>query len=457
MDIQEIKSAIYNKYIVPTKRKRNNYVGVEFELPIVNLNKEPVDFDIVHRLTEKFCNHFNFTPIKLDDNNNIFSAISNENGDDISFDCSYNTLELSFGRESNLNILYDRFKQYYSFIQNFLLPYNHTLTGMGINPYRKYNKNEPIPSERYRMLFHHLSSYDKYDDFNFHNYPNFGLFSCASQVQLDVEEENIVEVINTFSKLEPLKSLLFANSPLDNELLCARDYLWKNSMHGLNPHNVDMYDENISTVDDIIDYILGMSMYCAERDGKYINFKPTKLSEYFNSETINGEYFENGEYKKIEFVPSLDDLEYLRSFKLEDLTFRGTVEFRSGCTQPVREIMALAAFHAGLIENLSELTELLNNDRVIYSNGYTPSQLRDMFNRGILPSFIDIDNLSKLLKQVVDIANDVLAKRNMNEQNLLTPLYSRAKYIFSPAKQMIDGISSGVPVEYYINDYSQIK
>jgi gamma-glutamylcysteine synthetase len=218
-----------------------------------------------------------------------------------------------------------------------------------------------------------------------------------------------------------------------------------------------MYDENISTVDDIIDYILGMSMYCAERDGKYINFKPTKLSEYFNSETINGEYFENGEYKKIEFVPSLDDLEYLRSFKLEDLTFRGTVEFRSGCTQPVREIMALAAFHAGLIENLSELTELLNNDRVIYSNGYTPSQLRDMFNRGILPSFIDTDNLSKLLKQVVDIANDVLAKRNMNEQNLLTPLYSRAKYIFSPAKQMIDGISSGVPIEYYINDYSQIK
>jgi gamma-glutamylcysteine synthetase len=198
-------------------------------------------------------------------------------------------------------------------------------------------------------------------------------------------------------------------------------------------------------------------MYCTERDGKYINFKPTKLTDYFTSETINGEYFENGEYKKIEFTPSLDDLEFLRSFKFEDLTFRGTIEFRSGCTQPVREIMALAAFHAGLIENLSELTELLNNNTVIYNNGYTPSQLRDMFNRGIFPSFVDTDNLSKLLNKVVSIANDGLVKRNMNEQNLLTPLYSRAKYIFSPAKQMLNGISNGVPIEYYINDYSQIK
>lgn len=457
MNNQEIKNAVYQKYILPTKRKRKRYVGVEFELPVVNLNKEAVNFDIVHKLTDAFCRHFNFNKIQLDDDGNIFSAMSDKNGDDLSYDCSYNTLELSFGTECNLNILYERFKQYYSFIQSYLLPYNHTLTGMGINPYRNYNKNEPVHSERYRMLFHHLSSYTKYTGFDFHNYPNFGFFSCASQVQLDVEEDSIIRVINTFSKLEPLKAMLFSNSPLNHDLMCSRDFLWKKSMHGLNPKNVDMFDKPLADIDELVDYIANMSMYCTMRSGKYINFAPTPLYEYFNCETIKGEYYENGEYKETEFTPHIDDLEYLRSFKLEDLTFRGTVEFRSGCTQPVREIMALAAFHAGLMEKLSELTVILDNDNVIYNHGYSPSELRDMFNHKALPDFADRDELSKLLIKIIDLANDGLKQRNMQEEAFILPLYSRAKHLFSPAKQMTDGIENGVALEYYIKDYSKIK
>ncbi len=455
MDNQEIKNAIYQKYIEPTKRKRKNYVGVEFELPIVNLDKQAVDFDSVHKLTDAFCRHFDFNEFHKDDNGNIYSALSSENGDGLSYDCSYNTLELSFGTESNLNVLNERFEKYYTFIQSFLLPRNHTLTGMGINPYREYNKNEPIASERYRMLFHHLSSYKKYNNFEFHNYPNFGLFSCASQVQLDVEEGNVVEVINTFSKLEPLKSQLFANSPL-GDLLCSRDYLWKKSLHGLNPRNVDMFNEELSSIDELVEYIANMSMYCVERNKKYINFSPVPLYEYFNSESIEGEYFEDGRYKKIIFKPEIKDLDYLRSFKLEDLTFRGTIEFRSGCTQPVREIFALAAFHAGLIENVSQLSKLLNKDTVIYNHGYTPSELREIFNHRGLPNFVDSNALSKLLTKIIDLAKEGLVKRNMQEEKFLLPLYSRAKHLFSPAKQMTDGIDIGVPIEYYIDDYSKI-
>lgn len=57
---------------------------------------------------------------------------------------------------------------------------------MGVNPYRIYNHNVPIPNGRYRMLFHHLGSYKKYQlPMYFHDYPEFGTFSSASQVQLD--------------------------------------------------------------------------------------------------------------------------------------------------------------------------------------------------------------------------------------------------------------------------------
>lgn len=454
MDRNEIRKAIYQKYIVPTQRKPNDFVGAEFELPIVNLNKKAVDFEVVHSLAEAFVEHFDFDKTMLDDEGNIYSALKSENGDDLSFDCSYNTLELSFGKISDLNEIYTRFKEYYAFIQGFLTPYNHTLTGMGINPYWEYNNNTPIPNERYRMLFHHLSSYKKYSE-GFHQYPEFGLFSAANQVQLDVEEKNIPNVIITFNKLEAIKSIIFANSPLDG-MLCSRDFLWKKSLHGLNPRNVDGYDLELTDTESIISYIEGMSLYCIMRDGKYINFTPTPLDKYFESESITGEFWNGCEYESITFKPNIEDLEYLRSFKFEDLTFRGTVEFRSVCTQPVSEIMTSPAFHAGLVNKVDELKQILDNDNVIFSKGLNSEELREQFNRGEFPDFIDEEKLKILIYQILDLAANGLKDRGYNEEHFLVPLYHRTDHLFSPAKQLADGVNSGVPIEYYIKEYAKL-
>jgi len=201
-----MKTKLYERYIRPTQRKKTDLVGLEFELPIVNRKKEAVDFQIVHYITEEFVQAFSFHEIHRDEDGYIYLATEQKTGDGISYDCSYNTLEFSFGAESDMNKLYDRFVTYYSYIQNKLESYDHTLTGMGINPHHAVNKNVPVFSERYRMLFHHLNSYKKYGDaILFHNHPNFGLFSCASQIQMDVEEKDLVETLNTFTKLEPLK------------------------------------------------------------------------------------------------------------------------------------------------------------------------------------------------------------------------------------------------------------
>lgn len=454
-----LDEAVDLKYIQPTRRRRNSYAGVEFELPIVNLKKRPVDFSVVHSLTDEFVRRFAFDSVDRDDNGDIYTAQSSFNGDGLSYDCSYNTLELSFGRELDLNVLYQRFVSYYSFIQQFLAPFRHTLTGMGINPYYRLNRNEPVPNGRYRMLFHHLHSYEKYGDaIPFHHAPNYGLFSCASQVQLDVEEENIAETLNTFTKLEPLKSLLFANSIWGEgrELLCGRDQLWKNSLHGLNPHNVDMYEVEFHTAEEIAAYIKSMSLYCVERDGKYINFAPTPLRRYFAAKQITGEYFDGEKYRGICFAPRLEDIHYLRSFKLEDLTYRGTVEFRSVCAQPVREVMASAAFHTGLMENLPALTALLDADTVVYRNGYSARELRALFNRRELPDFIDSGRLSLLLQEILELAKEGLAKRNRKEEHFLEPLYIRAETLCSPARHMAEGLDAGIPLEHYIEEYSKL-
>ena len=38
-----LRQAIYEKYIAPTQKQRPDYIGVEIEMPVVNLANEPVD------------------------------------------------------------------------------------------------------------------------------------------------------------------------------------------------------------------------------------------------------------------------------------------------------------------------------------------------------------------------------------------------------------------------------
>lgn len=162
-----------------------------------------------------------------------------------------------------------------------------------------------------------------------------------------------------------------------------------------------------------------MSLYCVERDGKYVNFRPIPLPQYFSSEVIEGEYFDGKRYQKIKVHPTISDLQYLRSFKFDDLTFRGTIEFRSVCEQPVGEIMASGVFHAGLMENLHRLTELLEQDHTIYHKGYNASELRRMFVKRELPETFDWKKVSELLTQILDIAKEGLGMRGFGEERFL--------------------------------------
>ena len=266
--------------------------------------------------------------------------------------------------------------------------------------------------------------------------------------------------LNTFSKFEPIKSLLFSNSVLlgeDETTLCCRDMFWENSTHGINPHNVVMYDCEFESIEDILSYIETTSIYCVERDGKYINFAPIRLDEYLKRNSVTGEYYNNGIYRKIEIEPRFEDLEYLRTFKFIDLTFRGTIEFRSVCCQPISDSLCVAAFHVGLMDRLEELADLLENDRVIYHHGYNACELRKILIKQDLPEFIDTSKLYSLAKQVVDLAYDELINRNQGEEKLLEPIYQRISSKTNPAKNMIDLKNSGVKLEEIITEYAKSK
>ena len=458
-DTEEIlRACLYDKYIAPIRHNKNDYIGIEIEMPILNLDREAVDFANVHKVTEKFMHEFVFRPEKRDENKDVCLAEHEVFHDSLSFDCSYNNLEISMGKVEDLSEADERFRRYYGFLKECFTEYNYTLTGMGINPYRKYNQNVPVPNGRYRMLFHHLHSYEKYRKLPmyFHLHPEFGTFSSASQVQLDVNEKEFPEVINTFSLLEPVKALIFSNSVLlgeEEDYLCYRDILWENSTHGVNPHNVGPYEYIFRDTDDFLDYVLSTSMYCAERDGKYVNFRPVPLREYFSLDEIEGEYYSEGKYHKMILKPRMDDLEYLRTFKHEDLTYRGTVEFRSVCCQPIRDAMSVAAFHTGLKKRLPELTQLLNSDRTIYGRGYNAAELRHLFIKRELPSFVNVDEVYELAGNVLQIAEDGLKDRGLSEERFLKPLFERVERRENPAMHMLNRLSQGAEIEELIKEY----
>lgn len=456
-----IRNKLYEEFIKPTKQKKD-FIGIEVEVPIINLNKTAVDFEVVHEITGNFQNEFSdFAPNGIDYDGNTFSLRNNKNSDIVCYDCSYNNIEFAMGREKDLFTINDRFKTYYAFVKESFEEYNYTLTGMGINPYRKYNQEIPIPSERYLMLYHHLKSYNKYNDvpMHFHDYPSYGMFSSASQVQLDIHYDNLVKTINTFSKIEPIKALLFSNSVLMDEnkhVTCFRDALWEYSTHGINPHNIGMYDVDFENIDDILNYLETLNIYCVMRDEAYINFESMNIRDYFQKDYVTGEIFNEGHYEEIKIKPEIDDIDYLRAFKFINLTFRGTLEFRSVCTQPISETMTVAAFHLGLKENLEELSQLMSEDKTIYHKGYTASELRKLLIQEEIPSFIDKKELCSLTNNILDLAKEGLLKRGLGEEIFLKALYKRVKNHTNPGKETIKLLNSGTDIEKVIKDYGGI-
>ena len=51
----EIRQAIYDKYIAPTKKVRPDYIGVEIEMPVVNLNGQAVDEAVSIEVADRFA------------------------------------------------------------------------------------------------------------------------------------------------------------------------------------------------------------------------------------------------------------------------------------------------------------------------------------------------------------------------------------------------------------------
>ena len=410
-----------DRYLKNIKENPELYIGIELEFPIVHVNGQATDIEVSKELMHFLVGALGLEVEKEDQDGNPIQLVEPISQDRILFEVSYTTLEFAFGRVQNIQEVDQRFQAYMKVIQEKLGEKDHAIQGWGIHPNWDINDNRPVAYPRYQMLMDYLSMGSHQESAHLHDFPQYGAFICGSQVQLDVSKSNYLRVINTFTQIEAAKAYLFANSQFsgaDWDTQISRDIFWEESMHGIYPENVGVNAKLFKDEDDFFDYLDRSAIFTAERDGETYYFSPILAKDYLSTSRIRA-FGING--KEVSIVPEEKDFSSHRSYQFQDLTTRGTVEFRSVCTQPLDRTFASAAFHLGLLVNLDKLEAYLETAPFFERFGRDYKSLRRQFSKKHLTDE-ETAGIVQFSKDLLAIAEQGLEMRGQSEMTYLVPL-----------------------------------
>jgi len=418
------KELLKQRYYEPIKEQPELFVGIELEYPVVNLSGNATDVSLTKRLLAYLLDNFDFQADKYDSDNNPIQLIDKDSGDMILFEVSYNTIEFAFAKAERISEVEERLDTYLGIIQPYLQNHNHELQGWGVNPNWAKNDNRPVKSPRYEMLMDFLGLSKAKNNPFFHDYPEYGSFICGSQVQLDVSKTSYLRVLNAFNQIEGPKAVLLANSDFwgsDWDLALSRDVFWENSMHGVFKENAGVFPKVFKSEDDYFSYLSETAIFTAKRGDETYYFEPIRAKDYLSTPSVKARSI-HGEVVTIE--PSEEDFKTHRSYQFQDLTTRGTVEFRSVCTQPFSATFAPAAFHLGLLVNLETLESILKDTSLFEVFDYDYPRIRCLFSKKEI-SKDDFKLILPLTEALLTCAEDGLKNRGFGEEVYLAPLQER--------------------------------
>ena len=416
MTKQQAIKLLKEKYLSNMKEDSELFVGVELEFPIVEINGNKTNIEVTKNLFRTLANLLDFKVEKMDDDQNPIQLVHCSSKDRILFELSYNTIEFAFERAHSIDEVAKRFEAYLKIIQPILQENNHEIQGHGIHPLWKENDNSPVKIERYKMLMAFLAMNGT--GMKTHPYPSYGAFICGNQVQLDVRRDNYIRIINAFNKIEAAKAYLFSNSEFSSEAWdtkIARDIFWEESLHGYYRENVGIFPKDYQSEEEFFNNLARTAIFTVTREGKSYYFKPIRVEDYLDQKEIIA-YTTDGEEKNIN--PVKEDLKQHRSYQFQDLTARGTVEFRSVCTQPLETTFAPIAFELGLfvqlekLENYLEHCSFLKNEKQDYRN------LRKKYSKKIL-SKKEKEKIKTFSKELLEISKSGLLERGYEEEKYL--------------------------------------
>ncbi len=398
----DIRKLVYDMFLKPFEGREYGNVGVELEFPLVNLKKAPVEEHIAKGIFDYFLEK-GFKSELSEKGQPLF--ITNEDGDCLSFDNSYNNFEFALNYGDNLCDIKERFYRLYDEVQGYFKRHNHAIVGIGSNPYKKHTEKSHVDFSTYNMVDEYLNKFG-----NGSPYPDFPAFLSSAQTHLDVPLDDLPRAYTLYGRMDFVRGLLFSNAPdFEREgYLCYRDYLWEQSAFSLCPNITGKVEGSFEKSEDLVEYIAKKGIFNRIRDGKYEVFAPVGIEEYFKSEDAREE-----------------DMNCYLSFKNVEITRRGTLEIRSDCAQPFKEAFVPAAFNLGILYNMDKAEKIIEGFNVEGTNTY----LREKAVKGELR----VDK--ELLISMVKCAEEGLLKRGKGEEGLIKPLYERAGHLTNPGKE----------------------
>jgi len=416
MTKQQAIKLLKEKYLSNMKEDSELFVGVELEFPIVEINGNKTNIEVTKNLFRTLANLLDFKVEKMDDDQNPIQLVHCSSKDRILFELSYNTIEFAFEKAHSIDEVAERFEAYLKIIQPILQEDHHEIQGHGIHPQWQKNDNSPVKIERYKMLMAFLAMNGT--GMKTHPYPSYGAFICGNQLQLDVRRDNYIRIINAFNKIEAAKAYLFSNSEFSAEAWdtkITRDIFWEESLHGYYKENVGIYPKDYQSEEEFFNNLARTAIFTAARDDQSYYFKPIRVKDYLDQKEITA-YTADGNEKIIK--PVKEDLKQHRSYQFQDLTARGTVEFRSVCTQPLETTFAPIAFELGLFVQLEKLEDYLEDSSFIYNEEQDYRKLRKKYSKKIL-STEEKEAIQSFSKDLIGIAKAGLIKRGYREEKFL--------------------------------------
>ena len=416
MTKQQAIKLLKEKYLSNMKEDSELFVGVELEFPIVEINGNKTNIEVTKNLFRTLANLLDFEVEKMDDDQNPIQLVHCPSKDRILFELSYNTIEFAFEKAHSIDEVAERFEAYLKIIQPILQEDYHEIQGLGIHPQWQENDNSPVKIERYKMLMAFLAMNGT--GMKTHSYPSYGAFICGNQLQLDVRRDNFIRIINAFNKIEAAKAYLFSNSEFSGEAWdtkITRDIFWEESLHGYYKENVGVYPKDYQSEEEFFDNLASTAIFTATREDKSYYFKPIRVKDYLDQEEITA-YTADGNEKIIR--PVKEDLKQHRSYQFQDLTGRGTVEFRSVCTQPLETTFAPIAFELGLFVQLENLENYLKHSSFLKNEKQDYRKLRKKYSKKIL-SGKEEEAIQSFSKDLTEIARAGLIKRGYGEETFL--------------------------------------
>ena len=416
MTKQQAIKLLKEKYLSNMKEDSELFVGVELEFPIVEIHGNKTNIEVTKNLFRTLANLLDFKVEKMDDDQNPIQLVHRSSKDRILFELSYNTIEFAFEKAHSIDEVAERFEAYLKIIQPILQEDHHEIQGHGIHPQWQENDNSPVKIERYKMLMAFLAMNGT--GMKTHPYPSYGAFICGNQLQLDVRRDNYIRIINAFNKIEAAKAYLFSNSEFSAEAWdtkITRDIFWEESLHGYYKENVGIYPKDYQSEEEFFNNLASTAIFTATREDKSYYFKPIRVKDYLDQKEITA-YTADGDEKIIR--PVKEDLKQHRSYQFQDLTARGTVEFRSVCTQPLETTFAPIAFELGLFVQLENLENYLEHCSFLKNEKQDYRKLRKKYSKKIL-SEKEEETIQSFSKDLIDIARAGLIKRGYGEETFL--------------------------------------